>query len=199
MPDVFDFPNTTELTSLIASYTDNNTAAAQNIISAYPNTSLAELGKGFNADTSAPDAFYIAEAVYSDLYMHLGRRAWLKEASKYQPTWGYVFAQQPPLSTLNLSYEYPGYEVDYYKRLGVYHGSELSYVFGEVSSVEGTTKGDTRLAVSVMRWWINFAWEMDPNYDTSGKSLGLGEIGSERVLMMQVWLGLFTTPRKQAL
>ena len=76
MPDVFQYPNTSALAPLIASYIGNNTAAAQNIIHAYLKTSLAELGKEYNADPSAPDAFYVTEAAYSDWYMHLGRRAW---------------------------------------------------------------------------------------------------------------------------
>ena len=94
-------------------------------------------------------------AIYSDLYMHLGRRAWLKKAIASQPTWGYIFEQQPPLSTLNLSYEYPGYTDEYYRRLGVYHGSELPYVFGEISNVKDHTDGDVRLAEKMMTWYAS--------------------------------------------
>ena len=66
-----------------------------------------------------------------------------------------------------------------------------------MSSVEGTTKGDKEFAVRMMRWWINFAWELDPNYNMSGKHPGLEEFCSEGVLMSQVWFGLFITPRKK--
>ncbi|KAH7086983.1 Alpha/Beta hydrolase protein [Paraphoma chrysanthemicola] len=165
MPDVFNFPNTSELVATIASYLENNLNLAATVIAAYNNVSLVDLGKGYNADPTAPDDFYHAMAVYSDTWMHLGRRAWLRKASQTQPTWGYVFEQQPPLSTLNLSYEYPGFSEDYYRRLGVYHGAELPYVFGEVSSVANHTDGDVHLASKMMSWWITFAHELNPNCD----------------------------------
>jgi carboxylesterase type B len=126
---------------------------AANITATYAEVSLAELGKGYNADPTANDDFYRAMAVYSDLWMQLGRRALLRKASDSQPTWGYIFEQQPPISTLNLSYEYPGYTDDYYRRLSVYHGAELPYVFGEISSVVNSTSGDVDLASRIMSWY----------------------------------------------
>ena len=148
-------PNSIISLTSYSGYLNISTCSAQNITNAYFSVPIPSLGKGFNPDPSASDDYYRAMAVYSDLYMHLGRRALLKKASQSQKTWGYVFEQQPPLSTLNLSYEYPGYTDDYYRRLGVYHGAELSYVFGEVSNVANATDGDVRLAADIMSWYVS--------------------------------------------
>lgn len=97
------------------------------------------------------------------MFFHLARRASLKIASQHVPTWGYYFQQQPPLSQINVSYEYPGSSSAYARRLGVYHGSELTYVFGEVSGLEGATTGDINVSTTMMSAWISFAYSLDPN------------------------------------
>jgi carboxylesterase type B len=101
--------------------------------------------------------------VYSDLMMHLGRRAFLKKASTNNAAWGFYFTQTPPPATLDLDYEYPGEPLAWQKRVGTYHGSELPYVFGEVTNVKGATVGDGSLTETVMRAWIQFTYYLNPN------------------------------------
>jgi carboxylesterase type B len=164
-------------------YLDNDLSLAANITATYAEVSLAELGKGYSADPTAPDDFYRAMAVYSDLWMHLGRRALLRKASPSQPTWGYIFEQQPPISTLNLSYEYPGYTDEYYRRLGVYHGAELPYVFGEISSVVNSTGGDVDLASRIMSWYVY-------RCNDRSRAIRLTHLGGSRLRMnwIQIWM-----------
>lgn len=95
--------------------------------------------------------------------MQLGRTTLLNIASQKADTWGYDFRQEPPLSSLNLSYEYPGATPRAAERYAVYHGSELPYVFGEATSLDGHTQGDDNVAIAVMDAWINFAYYLDPN------------------------------------
>ncbi|RYZ48667.1 MAG: hypothetical protein EOP49_18115 [Sphingobacteriales bacterium] len=57
---------------------------AADVAAAYKDVSLSDLGKGYDTDPTAPDDFYRAMAVYSDIWMHLGRRAWLRKASQTQ-------------------------------------------------------------------------------------------------------------------
>jgi hypothetical protein len=65
-----------------------------------------------------------------------------------------MYSHNSHLSTLKLSYEYPGYLDEYYRHLGAYHSSELPYIFSEVSSVANHTQGDTVLTVKRMSWWV---------------------------------------------
>jgi carboxylesterase type B len=168
LPDPFNPPNETDLIahvieSLSTWTTADTTYLATSIVSSYLNISFSDLGRGYNADPTAPDSFWPAVGLYSDTTFHLGRRALLRQHSTAAPTWGYHFNQQPPLSQLNLSYEYPGNSEAYARRVGVQHGAELSYVFGEATSLEGRTEGDVRVTETVMRSWVNFAYELDPN------------------------------------
>jgi len=101
--------------------------------------------------------------------MDLGKQTLLPIASKKADTWGYSFRQQPPLSAINLSYEYPGSTPEYTKRYGVYHGSELPYVFGEATSLSQHTQGDVDVAIAMMNAWISFAYCLTPN-NPKGKS-----------------------------
>lgn len=168
LPDPFNPPNRTGLVdhvteSLEVWSSDVDSSLSDAIVDVYLNTSATELGRGFDADTTAPDAFWPAVGLYSDTTFHLGRRALLRKASASVPAWGYHFNQQPPLSQLNLSYEYPGYSQDFARRIGVQHGAELSYVFGEATSLAGRTAGDDHVSIAIMRAWISFAWTLDPN------------------------------------
>ncbi|CAK7210231.1 hypothetical protein SEUCBS140593_000764 [Sporothrix eucalyptigena] len=155
------FNGSKETTALVA-------RLAQNIYAVYANLSLGELGKGVNNPdpTIANDRiFWEAVAVFGDIMFHLARRAFLRRASVQPgvPAWGYLFYQQPPPAQLNLSYEQPGISVDLARRLGVYHGAELAYVFGEVSRLEGATADDVRISTAIMRSWLSFAYHLNPN------------------------------------
>ncbi|KAJ9608325.1 hypothetical protein H2200_007313 [Cladophialophora chaetospira] len=163
MPDPFNPPNRTALIDYVTPLLNNASALAKNVVGVYESLNDTALGKGFNSDPTAGHDFWTAVAVYGDVNMHLGRRAFLKLASKRVPAWGYYFKQQPPLSQMNLSYEYPGLSSEYARRVAVQHGSELAYVFGEASHLEGATPGDVNVTTTVMNAWISFAYKLNPN------------------------------------
>ena len=94
--------------------------------------------------------------------MDIGRKTWLRSSSENSNTWGYDFRQQPPLNSLNLSYEYPGASPVFSKRAGVYHGLELPYVFGEAVHLPHHTQSDVNVAIAVMNAWISFTYCLLP-------------------------------------
>jgi para-nitrobenzyl esterase len=49
--------------------------------------------------------------------------------------------------------------------LGVFHGSEIPYVFGTLSPQLGFTAADSRLSDEMMGYWTRFARTGDPNGD----------------------------------
>jgi triacylglycerol lipase len=163
MPDPMNPPNRAVLIKTVAGYLDKNTQDATNIVDSYISLPDAALGKGVKGDPSAPRDYWVALAAYTDIFMDLGKQTLLPIASQKADVWGYDFRQQPPLNSLNLSYEYPGASKTFAERVGVYHGSELPYVFGEVTHLPHHTQGDVQVAIAVMDAWISFAYCMDPN------------------------------------
>ena len=163
MPDVFDFPNRSALIDIVAEYLNMNTQAATYIVDAYEDLPDSARNKGVTGGPSAPHAYWVALAVHTDIWMDIGKQTWLDIASEKMNTWGYDFRQQPPLDSLNLSYEYPGASPDFAKRVGVYHGVELPYVFGEATRLPRHTQGDVNVAIAMMIAWINFAYYLTPN------------------------------------
>jgi carboxylesterase type B len=163
LPDVFAFPNRSALIEFITPFLGNDTDTVSHLVESYFASSLEDLGKGVDADPTAPDDFWAATAVFTDVYFDLGKHTLLGFASKKADTWGYSFRQQPPLSSLNLSYEYPGLGSEFARRVGVYHGAELPYVFGEVTSLDQHTQGDVDISIAMMDAWISFAYRLSPN------------------------------------
>jgi hypothetical protein len=53
-----------------------------------------------------------------------------------------------------LSYGYPGTSADETKRLGVYHGSSLSYIFGDVGTLPDAAEGDLRLSEYIINGFV---------------------------------------------
>ncbi len=48
--------------------------------------------------------------------------------------------------------------------LGAFHGLEIPYVFGNPALTLDVTSGvDGRLSRAMMRYWVSFAWDGDPN------------------------------------
>ena len=163
MPDPFNPPNRAALIQTVASFLDRNTQTATSIVDIYMSLPDSALGKGVKGDPTAPREYWVALALYTDMWMDLGKQTWLPLASEKANTWGYDFRQEPPLNSLNLSYEYPGASKTFSERVGVYHGSELPYVFGEATHLPHHTQGDVDVAISVMDAWISFAYYMNPN------------------------------------
>lgn len=163
MADPFSPPSRSALVKIVTPLLNNSTTLAEGVVEAYESLPSEALGKGYNADPTANHSYWTYVGMKSDVNFHLARRAFLKQASERVPTWGYYFRQQPPLSSLNLSYELPGESTAYAQRVGVYHGSELPYVFGEVSRLEEATAGDVIVSETMMNAWISFAYSLDPN------------------------------------
>lgn len=75
------------------------------------------------------------------------------------------------------------------KKLGVFHGADLAYVFGNMKETEGDVRDDFALSARMMDYWVNFAKTGNPNgkglpiwpaYDTA--SDGNIEFGDDIVL-----------------
>lgn len=49
------------------------------------------------------------------------------------------------------------------RKLGVHHGVELAYVFGNMKKSDGYTDTDLELSHEMMAYWVNFARTGDPN------------------------------------
>lgn len=49
------------------------------------------------------------------------------------------------------------------RKLGVYHGVDLAYVFGNMSKSGGYDDTDMRLSNAIMDYWVNFAKTGNPN------------------------------------
>lgn len=171
LPDPSNYPNRSALIDFVAPAVANTQTAAK-IVDAYFASSDTDLGKGIISDPTAPHDFYVATAIYSDLYFDIGRRWLLDASSRRADTWGYTFRQQPPASALELNYTYPGLGAEFGKRAGVFHGAELPYVFGEVTGLQGRTQGDVDVAIAMMDAWISLAYTLSPTND-NGKVASL--------------------------
>jgi para-nitrobenzyl esterase len=49
------------------------------------------------------------------------------------------------------------------RKLGVHHGIELAYVFGNMANSEGYNEIDRELSRKMMDYWVNFARTGNPN------------------------------------
>jgi para-nitrobenzyl esterase len=49
------------------------------------------------------------------------------------------------------------------RKLGVHHGVELAYVFGNMATSEGYKDTDRSLSAKMMKYWVNFATTGNPN------------------------------------
>ena len=49
------------------------------------------------------------------------------------------------------------------RKMGVHHGVELAYVFGNMTAADGYNELDRRLSQQMMGYWVNFAKTGDPN------------------------------------
>jgi len=79
------------------------------------------------------------------------------------------------------------------RKMGAFHGVDLAYVFGNMSTKDGYTKTDFELSRQIMSYWVNFARSGNPNakgllqwptYDSAKDiNMRLGDIpGTERNL-----------------
>ncbi|OJD38004.1 carboxylesterase type b protein [Diplodia corticola] len=158
-------------------------ALARPVVATYYNHTAAQNGRGYDADPTAPDSYYIGEALLGDAMQDIPRRINLArhasgadasnpattDAQHAGPasakTWGYRWAQKPPLSLFDESfYGFPPDVPEANKiRAGVLHASELGSVFGDVYGWPDAGERDWRVANLVQGMWISFAYDLDPN------------------------------------
>lgn len=62
------------------------------------------------------------------------------------PVWVYQFEQRPPFTSLALPYAYPQTTQAEAEYLGVYHGSEIAYMLGEVQGLVDASERDRKLS-----------------------------------------------------
>jgi len=126
-------------------------------------TSKATLEQLYSADPAQGSPFGTGEeeffgpqfkrsaAVYGDLHFQAPRRNWLKIAvAQGIDAWSYLFDQAPPGS---MAWE------------GVYHTSEIPYVFMDINGTADPTLYS--LAQQTLAYWVSFAYNLDPNYSAN--------------------------------
>ncbi|KAL1413334.1 hypothetical protein Q8F55_001093 [Vanrija albida] len=126
------------------------------IFSAYPNN--ASLGCPFDtgSDTFGKAVAYKqAAGIMNDVAFLAPKRNHLRCANEagVQGTWSYLFEGPTPVVP---------------KYLGLMHALDLPYVFGIVSPwlfVAGWTAKDRTMSQQMMQYWLNFAYNQDPNGD----------------------------------
>ncbi|KAJ7480304.1 extracellular triacylglycerol lipase precursor [Mycena galericulata] len=122
-------------------------SAIVKLLELYPD--IPALGSPFNTgnDTFGLSSQYKrAAAIAGDLDFHSQRRIWIETAAKAGvKTYGYLFTQ-PQLQSS--------------PALGVYHSSELSYVFGPPSD---NSSSAVLISQTMMDYWVSFAANLTPN------------------------------------
>ncbi|KAJ6588233.1 esterase 1 [Mycena capillaripes] len=119
--------------------------AAQTIVNLYPNDPA--LGSPFNTGNETfglPPQFKRAAAIEGDISFQSQRRLWSQTAASLGvKVFAYLFTQpQTPPS------------------LGVYHGSEVRFVYGGVGSAPSSDRILSRMMID---YWTSFATSLDPN------------------------------------
>uniref|UniRef100_A0A8H7XT35 Carboxylic ester hydrolase n=1 Tax=Psilocybe cubensis TaxID=181762 RepID=A0A8H7XT35_PSICU len=106
------------------------------------------LGSPFNTGNQTfglNSNFKRAAALFGDLAFQGQRRAWIQAASRVGvKTFGYLFTQPQPNSG----------------PFGVFHGSEVPYVYGAPSD---TSASSLRISSLMIDYWVSFATSLDPN------------------------------------
>ncbi|KAJ7337487.1 extracellular triacylglycerol lipase precursor [Mycena albidolilacea] len=127
----------------VSTQSDLEAAAAQ-IVALYPNNPASGSG---NASLGLPPQFKRTAAIEGDISFQSQRRMWSQTAAaRGVKAFAYMFTQpqtQAPPS------------------LGVYHGSEVRFVYGGVG--HAASNSDSKLSGMMVDYWVSFATSMDPN------------------------------------
>ncbi|WVF69607.1 hypothetical protein IAT40_004385 [Kwoniella sp. CBS 6097] len=145
------------LISLLEAGVPNNETLLQ-LTQLYPNDP--SLGSPFgtgNETFGLSPSFKQAAAIFGDAAFQATRRHFLAQANVHglSQTWTYQFEQPTP--------DYPPY-------LGVFHASEIPFVFGAARPEIGFpsismnyTAQDAQLSDTMINYWLNFAYFTNPN------------------------------------
>ncbi|KAF8870476.1 esterase 1 [Infundibulicybe gibba] len=122
-------------------------SAADKILELYPD--VPALGSPFNTGNNTfglNSAFKRASAIQGDLAFQSQRRTWIQTASNAKvKTFGYLFTE-------------PTVGAD--PSLGVFHSSEIAFVYGGVPNPSATAGQLSRIMTD---YWVSFATSLDPN------------------------------------
>ncbi|KAJ7720798.1 esterase 1 [Mycena metata] len=119
--------------------------AAQKIVQLYPNTTdSGSPSSNGNETAGLPPQYERAATIEGDIAFQSLRRSWAQTAAEAGvKVFGYLFTQ--PQSS----------------PLGVYHGSEVRFVYGGVSPA--ASNSDYKLSIAMVDYWLSFATSLDPN------------------------------------
>ncbi|KAF4613207.1 hypothetical protein D9613_010914 [Agrocybe pediades] len=119
---------------------------ADKLLQLYPDDPA--VGSPFNTGNQTfglPSNFKRAAALMGDLSFVSQRRSWIQTASRAGvKTFGYLFTQPQPGSG----------------QFGVFHGSEVPYVYGAPSD---TSASSLHVSSLMIDYWVSFATSLDPN------------------------------------
>ncbi|KAJ7700482.1 triacylglycerol lipase 3 [Mycena rosella] len=122
-------------------------SSTEKLLQLYPD--IPELGSPFNTGNETfglSSQYKRAAAIGCDLDFASQRRLWIETAANAGvPTWGYLFTQPQPNS--------PPAE-------GVFHGSEVPFVYGAPSDNSTSALTISRLMTD---YWVSFATSLTPN------------------------------------
>lgn len=126
--------------------------ATDRLLNLYPD--IAALGSPFGTGNNTfglSSQYKRASALQGDLGFTSQRRFWQQTAAKAGVrTWGYLFTQPQP--------QLPDF-------VGVPHGSEINYVYGEPDDQSASS---LRISKLMIDYWVSFATSLNPN---DGKGL----------------------------
>ncbi|KAH9977929.1 Alpha/Beta hydrolase protein [Lactifluus volemus] len=124
---------------------DSLRASLDNLISLYPNDPSAGSPFGTGNETFGTGPGYKrGAAILGDIFFQAPRRFWSQTTSA--PSYSYIFTEPQPGGN---------------PAAGVYHGSELPYLFGDLAK-NGPPKA-AQLSRVMLDYWISFAVSLTPN------------------------------------
>lgn len=148
------FINSTQLVTLainLGQPRPPNSSIVSEALEFYPDDP--SLGSPFdtgNATFGLSSQYKRLAAILGDGPFQSSRRWFLQQSQAYglTQTWSYLFTALTPGAD---------------PRLGSYHGSEVAFVYGSVSTARNYTAADLALSRNMINYWINFAYYTDPN------------------------------------
>ncbi|PPQ65131.1 hypothetical protein CVT24_003221 [Panaeolus cyanescens] len=122
-------------------------ATADKLLELYPDDPAQGSPFGTGASTfGLPSGFKRDAAIQGDLSFQSQRRSWIQTASRAGvKTFGYLFTQPQPDSDPSI---------------GVFHGSEVVFVYGAPSDPSPSA---LHLSSIMIDYWVSFATSLDPN------------------------------------
>ena len=139
------FPLETTFTAHVANAQATHGARAGDFLRLYPASD----------DASAVAA---AQDVFRDVTFGRQNWAWVNAQATHGRSAAYYYHFTHPLPV-----EHGAYLENRTRAIGATHGAEIPYVFGTIDAFERADETERELARTLMRYWVNFASNGDPN------------------------------------